>query len=264
MGQSGLQEERRVFESHWSDHGRLALSARKLEAARQFLQPVRQRCQDGRVKRLLDAGCGDGVHAAVLQTWGLPSGVKCYGVDLSLSALQGAQQRVGAEWCFMQADVGRLPLAEGSMDTVYAFGVLEYTPAPKAAFGELARVLAPGGLLGVWVLSAQKGAVGWGLGLLRRWCALWGPGGCRWLANMLVPLLYFIPSRTGLNLSNADWGQCREALLVNLTPPRLHALTESQVRSWFAEHGLQVMETKSDHVHPITLWGLKTPPGVKG
>ena len=47
----------------------------------------------------------------------------------------------------MRADVGRLPFATGSVAALHAGAALHCWPNPAAAFAEISRVLAPGGVL---------------------------------------------------------------------------------------------------------------------
>ncbi len=51
----------------------------------------------------------------------------------------------GARTRLVRGDAERLPLADGSFDVVYAFGVLHHTPAIAQAVDEIRRVLRPGG-----------------------------------------------------------------------------------------------------------------------
>ncbi len=102
--------------------------------------------------RILDAGCGTGLLtlslARVLER---PADITA--VDLSMSSLQTASRAAHRtksilrhRISFAQANVLALPFPDESFDCVVTSGVLEYVPLPEG-FGELARVLAPGGFL---------------------------------------------------------------------------------------------------------------------
>jgi SAM-dependent methyltransferase len=101
--------------------------------------------------RLLDCGCGPGVMTAELAALVAPG--EAIGVDLS-----GAQFSIGKERAkqlgignlvLREGGVSSLPFDEGAFDLVFAHALLEHLVDPAAAVRELARVLVPGGLLGV-------------------------------------------------------------------------------------------------------------------
>lgn len=92
--------------------------------------------------RVLDLGCGAGLDSIVA---GQRAGF-VLGVDFSAAMLRRAREAAGGgNVCFAQGDAERLPLADGSMDTALVNGIFNLNPAREAIFGELARVLRPGG-----------------------------------------------------------------------------------------------------------------------
>ena len=105
--------------------------------------------------RVLDAGCGSGRH--LCESFRTP-GVDVAGVDLKwddLSKARGflslmAGDREG-RWLVAQADVTKLPFADGSFDVVICSEVLEHIKDNRTAVEELVRVLKPGGDLVVTV-----------------------------------------------------------------------------------------------------------------
>jgi SAM-dependent methyltransferase len=99
---------------------------------------------DGR--RVLDAGCGAGRFAEVA----LACGATVVAVDYS-TAVDACYQNLGHDSRFhaVQADITALPLAAGSFDYVYCFGVLQHTPDPGATLMALPPLLRPGGRLAV-------------------------------------------------------------------------------------------------------------------
>jgi len=86
---------------------------------------------------VLDVGCADGVLRAALST----SGLRLVGVDVSATLLRIHPAPV------VQADAGRLPFADGSVDAVTALNVLYHLPDPLPALREARRVLRAGGHL---------------------------------------------------------------------------------------------------------------------
>ncbi len=98
------------------------------------------------VGRLVDIGTGTGrmielLSAAARQATGIDRSPEM--LRLARAKLSGAVTPVE----FRQADVGALPIADTSADTVLLHQVLHYLPAPEIALGEAARIVAPGGRL---------------------------------------------------------------------------------------------------------------------
>jgi SAM-dependent methyltransferase len=103
---------------------------------------------------VLDAGCGMGRYVRVAAQAG-PRLV----VGLDLSAAVVAARALTADLAnvaFVQGDLLRPPLAPDRFDQIYALGVLDHTPAPRAAFLALARLLKPGGRIAVWVYPRER------------------------------------------------------------------------------------------------------------
>jgi ubiquinone/menaquinone biosynthesis C-methylase UbiE len=67
------------------------------------------------------------------------------GVDISVSMLEAAAARLPVRFDLLQGDATRLPLAEGSFDTVLMFGGIHHVSDRAGLFHEVARVLKPGG-----------------------------------------------------------------------------------------------------------------------
>jgi len=97
-----------------------------------------------RVARALEAGCGTGYFSYLLQR---EHGWPVVPLDISTEGLKYARA-MGVERP-VQADLSSLPFADAVFDLVMSIDVLPHLPrgAEGAAAGELARVLAPHGLL---------------------------------------------------------------------------------------------------------------------
>ncbi|MEQ1757434.1 MAG: methyltransferase domain-containing protein [Vicinamibacterales bacterium] len=90
----------------------------------------------------LDLGCGQGAHALNLAE----RGYQIVGVDPSIRSVElarAAGARVSA------ASASSLPFVDQAFDFVYVVGVLHHVPSAvrEQAYGEIRRVLKPGGLL---------------------------------------------------------------------------------------------------------------------
>ncbi|MEC4020367.1 class I SAM-dependent methyltransferase, partial [Streptomyces sp. H27-D2] len=79
-----------------------------------------------------------------------PSG-RVVGADLTPEMLHAAA-RAGRRHAALLtvADVGRLPLRDGSVDVVFAAGLVAHLPDPATGLRELARVARPGGRLALF------------------------------------------------------------------------------------------------------------------
>ena len=125
------------FEAHWRGQSVPASNEAKAVEARAFLRPVSEYPrQAGEPWRILDVGCGDGVHAEILAQADL--GIySYYGLDLSHEAICLARRRVsttpGTAAGFSTGDALFLPYRTAIFDVVFSYGVLAYTGAPDKA-----------------------------------------------------------------------------------------------------------------------------------
>jgi 2-polyprenyl-3-methyl-5-hydroxy-6-metoxy-1,4-benzoquinol methylase len=103
--------------------------------------------------RVLDAGCGTGYGAAMLAEAGAAEVV---GVDVAEAVVEAARSRAGARLAFSRADLVRLPFEAGSFDVVTCFEVIEHVLDPVAVLAELARALAPDGVLAISSPNADR------------------------------------------------------------------------------------------------------------
>jgi SAM-dependent methyltransferase len=105
---------------------------------------VRRGLARGGAGVVLDVGCGTGANSAWLSQ---RAGRRLIvGLEPEPYALELARRR-GLAVHFICADAARLPVASGSATLILCCDVLEHIEDDRAACRELARVLAPGGLL---------------------------------------------------------------------------------------------------------------------
>ena len=95
---------------------------------------------------VLDVGIGSGRFAEVAAD----HGARVVGVDLS-RAVEAAVENLGDRALVAQADLFRLPFADGTFDVVYSIGVLQHTPDTATAVRAIASLVKPGGTLAIWV-----------------------------------------------------------------------------------------------------------------
>jgi tellurite methyltransferase len=135
---------------------------RRDAVAAQWLEPdpsvlaVADRLRAEGVRRVYDLGCGVGRHAGALTG----RGFAVVASDLSPTALSRCRavlEGLGAAANLLEADMRRLALADRSVDWVLAYHVLYHATADEmaASFGEIRRVLRPGGYLYVTLISAS-------------------------------------------------------------------------------------------------------------
>jgi arsenite methyltransferase len=99
---------------------------------------------------VLDIGCGAGMDLLLLAKRVGPTG-EAIGVDMTdlmvERARQSAQARGLSQVEVRTGDATALPVADASIDVVSSNGVLNLVPEKARAFGEILRVLKPGGRL---------------------------------------------------------------------------------------------------------------------
>jgi len=96
---------------------------------------------------VLDLGCGAGLDLLVAADRGAG---RLLGVDFSLSMLERAQKAVDScdqrmRITLLHCPAHQLPLLNASIDVVIVNGIFNLNPQRDAVFGEIHRVLRPGG-----------------------------------------------------------------------------------------------------------------------
>jgi demethylmenaquinone methyltransferase/2-methoxy-6-polyprenyl-1,4-benzoquinol methylase len=96
--------------------------------------------------RVLDVACGTGLVAFELARYG---GCSVVGLDQSEEMLTVARARSGGRVEFVRGEAERLPFADGSFDALTFTYLLRYVDDRAATMRELARVVRPGGRIGM-------------------------------------------------------------------------------------------------------------------
>jgi SAM-dependent methyltransferase len=99
---------------------------------------------------VLDIGSGSGTDALIAAIVAGPAGI-VYGLDMTPAMREKLQRNVAAmnigHVRVIEGNAEQIPLPDASIDVVTSNGVLNLVPDKPAAFGEIARVLKPGGRL---------------------------------------------------------------------------------------------------------------------
>ena len=103
---------------------------------------------------VLDAGCGPGVHSIRVAQ----AGYRVCAADISEKMLSHASERVAAaglsdQVVFKREDLTKLTFASESFRHVFSWGVIIHIREVERALSELARVVKPGGTLGLYVIN---------------------------------------------------------------------------------------------------------------
>jgi SAM-dependent methyltransferase len=100
---------------------------------------------------VLDVGCGLG---GFLHHVASDPRVRPRGVEMSPRAVEYARRRFGLD--VQQGGLEALPLADGTVDVVTLWHVLEHSPDPRSALAEVRRVLRPNGVLAIEIPCADS------------------------------------------------------------------------------------------------------------
>ena len=106
--------------------------------------------------RVLDAGCGPGVHSVRAAR----AGCRVCAVDISQTMLQEARARIAIAGLasaieFRQEDLTRLSFPDRSFRYVFSWGVIIHIHDIEKALDELARIIEPGGKLALAVTNRK-------------------------------------------------------------------------------------------------------------
>jgi SAM-dependent methyltransferase len=215
-----------------------------------------------RGRRVLDGGCGMGRYLRIAGEQG-PALV--VGLDISGAVRAAREQTKEFESVsIVRGDLLRTPFRDGSFDHIYSLGVLDHTPDPRRAFLELARSLAPGGRIVIWVYPRERPAleaiievhraigrrlpIGWAV-RLSRWTAPIGGWKRRLMAspNRLVARFGVVVNLATIGVSMHPDPEVRVCDTLDWYAPRhVSRHTIEEVVGWFREAGLESIENLSE------------------
>lgn len=188
-----------------------SMSREAIESARADLEDWFSR--DGITgKRVLDIGCGSGIHSLGLLTLGAAELVSFDLDSRSVAATQTLWEDAGKpeNWRVVQGsvldDAFLDSLGRQSFDVVYSWGVLHHTGAMWQAVEQASRMVRPGGRF-LLALYAGKRTYQRDLALKQRYNAA-GAWGKRWLIGRRIAMIMLLRLRHGRN--PLAWNQRKE------------------------------------------------------
>jgi arsenite methyltransferase len=106
---------------------------------------------------MLDAGCGSAYSSSILLEKRFTM-LRYVGADISRAADVAAHSfaEKGIDGAVVQADLMRLPFADGAFDIVFSEGVLHHTPSTRAALEAVARKVRKGGALAFYIYRKKS------------------------------------------------------------------------------------------------------------
>ena len=110
-------------------------------------------------ERVLDLGCGAGTDSLVASLMVAPEG-SVTGLDMTPEMLEkawaGAEELGAGNMTFVEGEAERLPFDDAKFDVVISNGVIDLIPDKDAVFGEIHRVLVPGGRIQIADVTIQQ------------------------------------------------------------------------------------------------------------
>jgi SAM-dependent methyltransferase len=171
--------------------------------------------------RIVEVGCGTGQMSLYLAR----ADRQVVAADLSLDSLRlgaAAARRFGLGGVrFVETDLHRPGLRKGAFDVVYCSGVLHHTPDPRSAFGRVASLARPGGMIVLGLYNAMARLP------LRLRRAVGRATGFRW-----------IPFDPVLRDRRHEPARRRAWLRDQYLHPEESRHTHGEVLRWFAENGV--------------------------
>lgn len=143
---------KRIFDSfgfEWNAFDRI--QPEDLEFWRKYFADVSVTELEGKVG--LDAGCGKGRFARFTAPY-LKALVALDGSDAVQAAVRNLDDLPNV--LVVKGDLRSAPFGEEAFDFIYCLGVLHHLPDPQAGFEDLVQLLAPGGLMLIYLYSRPE------------------------------------------------------------------------------------------------------------
>lgn len=121
---------------------------RREDAIRGLHGRIARLIQHGPGRHALDLGCGigDAMRTVALESGGAVTGLTIGQNEVDTANAKSREAGLDRMCRAVQGDFGKLPFEDASFDAAYSIYAYKYSVSLKQAFGEVARVLRPGGL----------------------------------------------------------------------------------------------------------------------
>tara|TARA_Y100000590_G_C15701131_1_gene1006825 strand:- start:318 stop:1274 length:957 start_codon:yes stop_codon:yes gene_type:complete len=215
----------------------------KTDRLKRFLIEIDETPSSLNGKKILDAGCGNGVLTNALTLFGS----NVVGSDISKSVIKASSLRNSLAYnpdkvFFVQSDLNSLPFEKETFDFIYSSGVLHHTPDTRNSFESVVKHLKKDGKIFIWLYrkTTLSMFVSEPLRKLTNKVELWvSLGICKLLA---YPFKFIrIASRyMGIKTyPNKTIDELVISLHDTLTPQYAYHYYEDEVLGWFSDLGFK-------------------------
>ena len=248
----------RRWDDHWAKHDTTSLPKSKIKIAEELLEPVLESMRAGNTVRLLDAGCGNGVHVEVIERFLESEAVDPIlfsgtAVDLSSQAVSATQRRVRSDrWTIIKGDAVRLAFDADAFDTVLSVGIICLCDEPQTAILELVRVTRPGGYIAIYSNTETSPITRSGLWLARLIGNTMGSDARKAIALISAPIIGLLSPGSSVSIKDDGFSSCHEIAEANLVSPITRFLDAADIRKWIETSGAVIDSENKER--PFTAW----------
>jgi SAM-dependent methyltransferase len=246
------------FGAEWShfDYERDRTWHQSVDERRQlFLKEVAMSPDQLRGKVVLDAGCGNGSLSHGISQFGC----EVLAIDVS-DSVETACRHFTAKGAmsvyFIQGDLMNPPFKRGVFDVIFSSGVLHHNPDTLMALKAIAKSLAPGGRIYIWVYGHVPGVVHKLKERFRRTISPMPSAIKHTIVGMWLPqamVRQYVRTALGRNTpqDRLKWSERFILLLDHYTPRYRWEHTPEEVKGWYRDLGYERIEQTEDRA-----WGF--------
>jgi SAM-dependent methyltransferase len=225
------------WESHFDKDMETTWGMTVPERYEQFLIENQVKESDVTGKKIMDAGCGNGMLTEYISQ---KKDCSVFGLDFSESVFKAEHNRKSDNVCFVQGDLQNLPFSDDFFDIIFSNGVLHHTPDTYTTFKSVAKSVKPGGSFYLW-LYCRKGSIPWRL--KRRWfdflraiISRTPPFFQKFAVNIHTGISYTLQFITGKKVKRS-FNEIRIDMFDSITPRWRYYHEPLEVSKWFYDCG---------------------------